>query len=63
MPEDRTALDTLSNDISTANVEEQLSTFSENPPPKQHVAVDAEWEELSMSLAPVLEGIKSGKIL
>jgi hypothetical protein len=28
---------------------------------KQPLAIDAEWEELTMSLTPILEGIKSGK--
>jgi len=66
MPEDITASGNLSNAVSTAPTEEAFSTFLNTPPPeepaKQHAAVDAEWEELSMSLAPVLEGIKSGKI-
>jgi hypothetical protein len=61
MPEDiipySDAVSTLEEDISPS-----LATPPLGEPEKQHGSLDAEWEDLTMSLTPVLEVIQSGML-
>lgn len=62
MPEDITAFNDYQNGFPIAPVQESFFNCSETEeePEEQPIAVEAEWEDLSMSLTPVLECIQSG---